>query len=142
MVGITHFYIHERSMTMISEEAKEIIRNYVKAYNSFDVEGMIKLLHKDILFRNFSNGEMNTETRGTEEFRELAERSSKIFSSRRQTIIDYSAIDDKVEVQIYYEGKLAVDLPNGLKSGDMMQLKGKSVFGIKEGKISLIEDYS
>ena len=61
---------------MISEETKEIIENYVKAYNSFDFEGNFTLLHKDILFRNFSKGELNAETRGTEEFRELAEKSS------------------------------------------------------------------
>ena len=127
---------------MIREEVKKMIENYVRAYNSFDVGGIIKLLHKDILFKNYSNGELNTETRGIEEFRELAEKSSKIFSSRRQTITDYSAIDDKVEVQIDYEGRLAVDLPNGLKVGDTLQLKGKSVFEIKEGKISLIEDHS
>lgn len=129
-------------MTMISKETKEIIDNYVEAYNSFDVVGIVKLLHKDILFRNFSNGEINTETRGVQDFRELAEKSSKIFSSRRLAIIDYSAVDDKVEAQIDYEGILAVDLPNGLKNGDSMQLKGKSVFRIEEGKIALIEDYS
>ncbi|WP_419875252.1 nuclear transport factor 2 family protein [Candidatus Pristimantibacillus sp. PTI5] len=127
---------------MISKETKEIIDNYVEAYNSFDVVGIVKLLHKDILFRNFSNGEINTETRGVQDFRELAEKSSKIFSSRRLAIIDYSAVDDKVEAQIDYEGILAVDLPNGLKNGDSMQLKGKSVFRIEEGKIALIEDYS
>lgn len=127
---------------MIPEEVKKMIENYVNAYNSFDVDGIIKLLHKDIQFKNFSNGELNTETKGTEAFRELAEKSSKIFSSRRQTITDYSAIDDKVEVQIDYEGRLAVDLPNGLKTGDTLQLKGKSVFEIKEGKITLIEDHS
>ncbi|MEV5026596.1 nuclear transport factor 2 family protein [Paenibacillus sp. LPE1-1-1.1] len=127
---------------MISKETKEIIDNYVEAYNSFDVEGIVKLLHKDILFRNFSNGEYNMETRGVKDFRELAEKSSKIFSSRRLEIIDYSAEDDKVEAQIDYEGIVAVDLPNGLKKGDSMQLKGKSVFRIEEGKIALIEDYS
>lgn len=127
---------------MISEKSKEIIGNYIMTYNSFDIEGMVKLLHKEIIFRNFTNGEMNTETRGIQEFRELAEKSSKIFSSRRQTVIDYSAIDDKAEVQIEYEATLAVNLPNGLKSGDNIQLKGKSIFGLYEGKISLIEDYS
>lgn len=127
---------------MISEKSKEIIENYIKAYNSFDIESMVKLLHKEILFRNFSNSEMNTETRGIQEFRELAEKSSKIFSSRRQTVIDYSPIDGKVEVQIDYEAILAVDMPNGLKSGDEIQLKGKSIFGFNDGKIALIEDYS
>lgn len=127
---------------MISEETQAIIGNYVEAYNSFDVENMVKLLHKDILFRNFSNGEINTETRGIQEFKELAEKSSKIFSSRHQTITNYSVIDDRVEIHIDYEAILAVGLPNGLQIGDMLQLKGKSVFRIKEGKISLIEDYS
>ncbi|MDQ0273751.1 nuclear transport factor 2 family protein [Cytobacillus purgationiresistens] len=127
---------------MICSEIKEIIDNYVEAYNSFDVPGMVKLLHKDILFRNISNGEVNMETSGTQKFRELAEKSTKFFSSRRQTIIDCSAIDDKIEVIIDYEGILAVDLPNGLKTGEKMQLKGKSVFRIEKGKISLIEDYS
>ncbi|MCD1163380.1 nuclear transport factor 2 family protein [Peribacillus frigoritolerans] len=127
---------------MISEKSKKIIENYIMAYNSFDIERMVKLLHKEIMFRNFTNGEMNTETRGIQEFKELAEKSSKIFSSRRQTVIDYNAIEDKAEVQIEYEAILAVDLPNGLNSGDKIQLKGKSIFGLNEGKISLIEDYS
>jgi hypothetical protein len=131
-----------RGNIMISEKSKEIIENYIMSYNSFDIESMVKLLHKEIVFRDFTNGEMNTETRGIQKFRELAEKSSKIFSSRRQTVIDYTAIDDKAEVQIEYEAILAVDLPNGLKSGDKIQLKGKSIFGLNEGKISLIEDYS
>lgn len=129
-------------MTMDSDKTKQIINYYVEAYNSFDVEGIVKLLHKEIIFRNFSNGEVDTETKGIQEFKELAENSSKIFASRRQTIIGYSAVDDKVEVHIKYEGILAVDLPNGLKAGDKLQLKGKSVFQIKAGKILLIEDYS
>ena len=129
-------------MTMDSDKTKQIIDYYVEAYNSFDVEGIVKLLHKEIIFRNFSNGEVDTETKGIQEFKELAENSSKIFASRRQTIIGYSAVDDKVEVHIKYEGILAVDLPNGLKAGDKLQLKGKSVFQIKAGKILLIEDYS
>lgn len=48
----------------------------------------------------------------------------------------------KVEIQIDYEATLAVDLPNGLKAGSKIQLKGKSIFGFLEEKISLIEDYS
>ncbi|MFS0556551.1 nuclear transport factor 2 family protein [Brevibacillus sp. 179-C9.3 HS] len=127
---------------MTNEAVKEIIENYVQAYNSFDVDGIVKRLHTDIVFRNFSNGELDTETRGIEAFRELAEKSANMFSSRRQVMIDYKAMDDKVEVQIDYEGTLAIDLPNGLKAGDTIQLQGKSIFQMKAGKISLIEDYS
>lgn len=127
---------------MNSEQTKTIIEAYLNAYNSFDVEGMLNLLHEDVVFRNFANGELNAETKGKEEFRQLAEQSTKIFSSRRQTITDYQTNDDKVKIQIDYEGTLAVDLPNGLKSGETLQLKGKSVFEFKEGKIAVIEDYS
>jgi len=129
-------------MAMVCSETREIIDHYVEAYNSFDVPRMIQLLHKDIRFRNYSNGEIDTEANGIQAFRELAEKSTKIFSSRRQSIVDCSAIDDKIAVVIDYEGILAVDLPNGLKAGDKVQLKGKSVFRIEAEKISLIEDYS
>ena len=64
----------------------------------------------------------------------LAEKSTKVFSSRCQTIVECSAIDDNIEVIIDYEGILAVDLPNGLKTGDKLELIGKSVFRIKDGK--------
>lgn len=127
---------------MNGEENKEVVRKYVEAYNSFNVNDIIKLLHDDILFRNISNGEVDTETKGMQEFRELAEKSSRNFSSRHQTIINFAALEDQVEVQIEYEGVLAVDLPNGLKKGEKLQLQGKSLFGFKDGKISLIEDYS
>ena len=132
----------ERSMNMNSKERQAIIEKYVEAYNSFDVEGMISLLDKDILFRNISNGENDTETKGIQEFKELAEKSTKIFSSRRMFIINYSATEDRVEIEIDYTAILAIDLPNGLKTGEKLELKGKSGFEFKDGRISLIEDYS
>ncbi|RUT35582.1 nuclear transport factor 2 family protein [Paenibacillus zeisoli] len=124
------------------DERKEIINKYIEAYNNFDIQGMMSCLHSDILFRNISNGEVNTETRGIEEFKELAEKSTAIFSSRCQSVTGFAATEDKAEVQIDYEGILAVDLPNGLQTGDKIQLKGRTVFQIKEGKLALIEDYS
>ncbi|WP_314590833.1 nuclear transport factor 2 family protein [Paenibacillus terrigena] len=127
---------------MTSKENRELIEHYIEAYNAFDVAGMVQLLHPDIVFRNFANGELNTETRGVEEFKMLAEQSSQIFSSRRQSIASYSAVVNQIEVQIDYEGILVVDLPNGLKAGDKLQLEGKSVFEMTDGKLSLIEDYS
>ncbi len=129
-------------MRITSKENRELIEHYIEAYNAFDVAGMVQLLHPDIVFRNFANGELNTETRGVEEFKMLAEQSSQIFSSRRQSIASYSAVVNQIEVQIDYEGILVVDLPNGLKAGDKLQLEGKSVFEMTDGKLSLIEDYS
>ncbi|USB31798.1 nuclear transport factor 2 family protein [Paenibacillus sp. YPG26] len=127
---------------MAGDVKRDIIEKYIEAYNTFDIEGMVGLLDKEILFRNISNGEVDTEIQGIEEFRELAGKSAAMFSNRCQTITGYAAEDDQAEVQIDYEGTLAVDLPNGLKAGDKIHLQGKSVFQIKEGKLTLIEDHS
>ncbi|MDQ0225684.1 nuclear transport factor 2 family protein [Metabacillus niabensis] len=127
---------------MDSEQRKKIIEKYLESYNSFHIEQMIKLLDKEIVFRNYSNGELTAETKGIDEFRTLAEKSAKVFSNRHQTMIDYQEIDDRVKIQIEYEATLAMDLPNGLNRGDKLQLKGTSIFRFHDGKLLLIEDFS
>lgn len=67
-------------------------------------------------------------------FRELAEKSAKIFSSRCQTITNYSAIADKAEVQIDYEAILSADLPNGLKKEIRFSLRGGLHLKFKKAK--------
>lgn len=121
---------------------RDMVEKYVEAYNSFDINGMIALLHEEIEFRNFSNGSVNVETKGIEEFREIAERSKSLFSHRCQTIVGYSFEDDKLQIEIDYEGILAKDLPNGMKAGEKIHMKGKSVFGFKNDRIVVIEDFS
>ena len=128
--------------SMDSEQRKKIIEKYLESYNSFHIEQMIKLLDKEIVFRNYSNGELTAETKGIDEFRTLAEKSAKVFSNRHQTMIDYQEIDDRVKIQIEYEATLAMDLPNGLNRGDKLQLKGTSIFRFHDGKLLLIEDFS
>ena len=53
---------------MKKNEVKGLIQSYLDAYNSFDVEGMLQLLHNDIEFRNILNGVVYVETKGIEEF--------------------------------------------------------------------------
>ena len=50
--------------------------------------------------------------------------------------------NEKVIADINYCGVLAMDLPNGLKKGDEIHLKGRSEFQFKEGKFLMIADYS
>lgn len=123
-------------------EIQTLIRNYINAYNSLDVDGMTKLLHENIKFRNISNGVVDTETKGLDKFCALAEQSVKVFSQRHQTIKQITINDDQAEIEVDYEATLAMDLPNGLKAGDTIKLKGKSVFRMKDEKLIMIEDYS
>lgn len=127
---------------MKKQEIKHLIEDYLNAYNSFNVDGMIELLHESVEFRNISNGVVDTETKGIDQFRALAEQSLRIFSTRCQTMKNITIIGDKAEIEIDYEGKLAIDLPNGLKAGNTLNLKGRSIFHIKDGKLVVVEDHS
>ncbi|MCR8656689.1 nuclear transport factor 2 family protein [Paenibacillus endoradicis] len=127
---------------MDRKEIDKIIQKYIKSYNSFDINGIVNLLNEDIEFRNISSGVINAETSGIQAFKGLAEQSAEIFSQRCQRIIECKYRDDRVKAEIDYEAIIAKDLPNGLKAGDKIQLRGQSIFKIKNGKLSLIEDHS
>ncbi len=124
------------------EKEQKQIESYINSYNNFDIENMLKDLHQDIEFVNITNGEENLRTIGINEFKNQAELSKGLFSSREQKIIEYTFDVDNVEIDIAYNAILASDLPNGLKKGEQITLAGKSVFEFKDGKISRITDIS
>lgn len=121
---------------------RELIERYLAAYNSFDVEGMIELLHPDVNFENIDSGEVTASARGREEFRALAARAATLFTSRRQTIRRYTPSARGAEVEIDYEGVLAADLGPELRAGETLRLAGTSTFELREGKIARIVDES
>jgi len=121
---------------------KQIVEDYILAYNAFDIEGMIENMHDDVLFENISNDEVDLSTSGLEEFKIQAEKAKQYFSSRVQTIESWDFEDDKVTIGINYEGILAIDLPNGAMTGDTLALNGQSEFLFQNGKIISIKDRS
>ncbi|MEM9832288.1 MAG: nuclear transport factor 2 family protein [Bacteroidota bacterium] len=121
---------------------KAIINDYVEAYNNFDVSSMVKHLSDDVVFQNVSQGEVTMELKGIKAFKTQAEQATKLFKSRKQTINHIQITDSTAEVAIDYFGILAQDLPNGLKAGDKIQLKGKSVFSFEGDKIIKLRDES
>ncbi|MCM3268201.1 nuclear transport factor 2 family protein [Paenibacillus elgii] len=127
---------------MNNEQKEAMIRAYIRYYNSFDVDGIVSLLHEEVRFRNVSNGEVTTETVGVEGFRSLAVQSAAIFESRCQKVLTFRFHEEQVEVEIDYEGTLGTDLPGGTKAGETIKLRGSSQFSFQDGKISAIEDRS
>ncbi|UZR94191.1 nuclear transport factor 2 family protein [Chondrinema litorale] len=121
---------------------KEMIENYIQGYNSFDVKVMLRDLHHDVVFKNIANGEVTLETEGFEAFKNQAEQAKSFFTEREQKIMSFDEKEDYIEIAIDYTGKLAIDLPDGLKIGDTLNLKGKSVFHFKDDKIITIQDIS
>lgn len=127
---------------MTNSEKEQLINRYVVAYNSFDIDGMVKLLSSDIRFENYSGGQLTDTTNGKDEFRELADKSKSLFSEREQRITKLSINEDSAIAEIAYRGTLAVDIPDGPSAGTVLDLQGQSEFSFTAGKISKIVDHS
>ncbi len=127
---------------MNDDEKRSIIQEYLHFYNTFDIDGMISVIHSDIVFKNVYYGEVNATAFGIDEFRSLAEQSKQLFSSRKQTMLKFQAKDDQAFIDVAYEGVLASDLPNGMKAGEALRLNGRSEFTFRDGKIHRLKDIS
>ena len=121
---------------------EEIIKNYISAYNSFNLDAMCIHLHPEIEFINIDKGEPNLTLNGIDAFKAQAEKAAAIFKTRHQEITAIIYGDNHVEVDIHYTGVVAIELPNGLKDGDQIELKGKSVFQFHDGLITKLVDMS
>ena len=122
------------------EPRQQAVEHYIRAYNAFDTEGMLADLHLDIIFQNITDGQVDTETQGLEAFRQQAEQAKHYFRERQQTITGTQTEGDTIIVDISYRGVLAVDLPNGLKTGETLELQGQSVFSFEGDRIRVIQD--
>lgn len=121
---------------------ERLINQYLNAYNDFDIQGMLDLLTQDVLFKNFSGDEQTFATKGKDEFKVLAEQGAQYFTQRQQIITDIEHFDDKSIIELDYYAIVGTDLPNGLKAGEELKLKGRSIFKFGEDKISSITDVS
>ncbi|MFH0784716.1 MAG: nuclear transport factor 2 family protein [Pseudomonadota bacterium] len=127
---------------MNKDDKRFLIERYLDAYNAFDIDGMMSVIHPDIVFQNVSGGEVNATASGANEFRKLAEQSKGLFSARTQTITSFETKDDQTFIGVDYEGVIASDLPNGMKAGETLRLNGRSEFDFRDGKIYRITDIS
>jgi len=120
----------------------QIINQYINAYNNFDVNEMVANMDPLIKFENISNGEVNMTLNGLPAFIEQAEQAKALFISRQQTIKSYKHTGNQTEIDIAYHAILAIDLPNGMKKGDELNLTGKSIFKFLGDKITELTDIS
>jgi ketosteroid isomerase-like protein len=106
------------------------------------VEAMVELVDPEIEFRNVSGGDVDTSAIGQDEFRELAQQSVFLFSSRKQTATKFEAEGEVVSVDIDFTGTLATDIPDGMRAGDELRVTGRSEFVFRDEKIYRLTDYS
>ena len=121
---------------------EDIILQYIDAYNQFQIEKMVRDFDEMIVFENISNGVTNMSLTGIKAFKEQAELAKDYFSERKQTVKSITHRKDESEVDIDYYAVLAIDLPNGLKKGEALNLQGKSIFKFADNKIIVLTDIS
>jgi len=121
---------------------EQIIQNYIDAYNRFDIERMMRDFDESIIFENISNDTVNMRLEGLSEFKAQAEIAKNLFSGREQVIRSFNHREDETEIEIDYHAIMNADLPNGLKKGDEINLRGRSVFRFSGDKIVGLTDIS
>lgn len=127
---------------MAHDQQRQLIEQYLAAYNAFDIAAMLALLAPQIRFENHAGGQLTASCNGITEFRQLAEQSKGMFSEREQRIISFETSGATFTAGIAYCGRLAVDIPGGPQAGELLELQGSSAFTIDDGKISVIVDRS
>lgn len=121
---------------------RDLIDRYIDAYNRIDVDAMLATTHHEVIFENYTHGQLGLRTIGIDELRHLAESSRHLFSARRQTITGYSEAVGTAHIQVLFEGTFAIDLPNGVRAGQSIAMNGRSEFRERDGLLIYIADHS
>lgn len=142
MIGTDPVYTRVIMIMDLQQKREAIIRNYIDAYNHFDVEGMLRDFHPAIVFENSAGGAVNMTLEGIDAFRRQAEGATQVFAEREQQVEDITFRGDTAEASIRYRGVLAVDIPGGPQRGDRIELEGRSIFRFEGDKIVRLTDVS
>ncbi len=120
----------------------EIIRRYIASYNDRDIDAMLACVTDDVVFENISNAGQSMRLDGKAMMRQVAEVSGNAFSYRRQRLINLVTSETKAAAEIEFEGRAAVDLPNGVRAGETVKVRGASFFEFRGPLLCRIADYS
>jgi len=120
---------------------ESMIRDYITAYNSFDIEGMVKNFHKDIEFINEFNGEITMMTNSVEEFKGQAEHAKNYFQFREISIGDIQESNDTVTVSTRFNAGMIVEKKPGHPAKiQNVDMKGTTVFYFQDDQIVKMRD--
>lgn len=72
----------------MNPQIEQSIKQYIHAYNNFDIDSMLIKLHPSIVFKSISHGEVDVVTVGRDEFRVQAQKAATYYRQREQLISD------------------------------------------------------
>jgi ketosteroid isomerase-like protein len=120
----------------------DVIRRYIASYNDRNIDAMLECVTDDVVFENISNAGQSMRLDGKAMMRQVAELSGNAFSYRRQRLVNLVAGTGRAAAEIEFEGRAAVDLPNGVKAGETVRVRGASFFEFRGALLCRIADYS
>ena len=126
----------------MNQGKQQIIEKYIDAYNNFETDKMLSSFALDCIFENYGNGELTACAKGLTQLRAMMEQGKNVFASRKQTVTKLTFQGEIIIAEIDYQGKLKIDLPNGLKAGADLKLKGRSEFEFENNLIKNLKDFS
>jgi steroid delta-isomerase-like uncharacterized protein len=125
-----------------ARDLPDVVARYIAAYNRKDVDALLDCLAGDVRFENVSNAGGSMAVEGKAAFAELARQSAAAFAEREQIVRRAVVSGDEVAVEIGYRATVAADLPNGMKAGQVLDLRGVSFFRLEGGRIAEVVDFS
>lgn len=127
---------------MDEPQRRQLILDYLLAYNRFDIDGMLAVLSHDVRFENHSGGQLTSVTEGVDAFGELARQSAALFREREQRLLTLEFDGDRAQATIGWRGVFAQDVPGGPRAGAALELQGSSEFLFAGDRIVRIVDRS
>lgn len=124
------------------EDLESLIERYVDCYNRVDIEGMLDCVTDDVRFENISNAGQSMQLEGKAALSQVAEASAQAFTYRRQRVMSLVSNHERAAAEVRFQGIAALDLPNGVREGQSVDIRGASFFEARDGKLSRIVDYS
>lgn len=120
---------------------REVVRKYISAYNDFDIDTMMECFSDECKFTSMVSGHHTITAEGKPQLRELAAQSAAYFLERTQNVTNWIFSDNQAAIEVEYKSMLKRDLPNGLKAGEELNIRGVSIFRFENDKIIELTDY-
>lgn len=126
---------------MSNNQLRNIIENYIDAFNNYDIDKLVNQFTETGVYEVASNLTEPVICHGKEKIRELTTNTRAIFTSRTQQVTNWIINENKAAIEFNYVAIVTNDLPNGLKAGQKLALRGISIYEFENGKIKRLMDF-
>src|SRR5262249_41282958 len=123
-------------------EVAAVVKHYVDCYNDNNVEGMLACCADDIVFETVTNPGGAMRLTGKNEMREVIEATTRAFRERRHEVISMIVDGQRVAAETMFSGVAATELGQSVRAGELVSIRGATIFELRDNRLARICDYS